>query len=355
MTIRELKYFPFHITFKTPFQNSSQIINERNGFIISLNDELGNETFGECSPLPYFSNERIEDAERILKGLRYQMPGYIIDDDLKAISEMLSEFKLVPSIVFALEQTILSLLIKRDENFSLNAFGKFNPSLGVNAALGFDKMNDILSKMEEKNKNGFKTFKLKVGRINFEDDLDLIKNVRDKFGESIKIRLDANQKWKAEDVNAILEQLSPFNIQYIEEPCPDLEALIKLSETSPIPIAVDESIKSSDDVSKIINESTIRFIVLKPMILNGIISSFGFIKEAERKNINVVISSSFESTVGRSALVFLAAAANHSYDHGLDTQEFFDRDICINPYRVREGKINFSIEKYPPHFDLSYL
>jgi len=355
MTIREFKYFPFSLNFRTPFQTSSQIITQRNGFIISISDELGNSVFGECSPLPGFNYESINDAERILKGLQYQIIGFSVEENLTAISNLLSEFKLVPSIVFALEQAIVSLCVKRNKNFIAESFGDTNSIIQVNAVVGFDKTDNILTKIEEKVKNGFSTFKLKIGRNNFEDDFNLVKNVREKFGESIKIRLDANGKWYEENANANLDRLFQFNIQYIEEPCNGINILNKLSDTSPIPIAIDESVRSIEDTAQIINDSKIKFIVLKPMILGGVISSLELIKEAEKRNKNVVISSSFESAVGRSALVLLASAANHLFAHGLDTSEYFERDICKDPHEVINGKIKFDAENYPPQFDLSRL
>ena len=355
MTISEFKYFPSSLNFRTPFQTSFQIISERKGFIISISDEHGNSAFGECSPLPGFSYESINDVERILKGLRYQIIGFSVEENLTAISNLLSEFKLVPSIVFALEQAIISLCVKRNMNFIAESFGDTNSIIDVNAVIGFDKTENILTKIEEKVKNGFGTFKLKIGRNNFEDDLNLIKNAREKFGESIKIRLDANGKWDEETANSNLDRLSQFNIQYIEEPSSGINILNKLSDTSLIPIAIDESIRSTEDTAKIINDSKIRFIVLKPMILGGVISSLRLIKEAGRKGKNVIISSSFESAVGRSALVLVASVTNHPFAHGLDASEYFEKDICKDPYEVINGKIKFDAENYPPQFDLSRL
>ncbi|MCX6169048.1 MAG: o-succinylbenzoate synthase [Ignavibacteriales bacterium] len=355
MTIKEFKYFPFSLNFKTPFLTSNKVINERNGFIISIYDELGNSAFGEASPLPGFSIENIGDVERILKGLRHQIIGFSVEENLTSISNLLSEFKLVPSIVFALEQAIVGLCVKRNKSFISGAFGNINSVIEVNAILGLDDANNILTKIEGEIQNGYGTIKLKVGRNNFEDDFNLLKNVREKFGELLKIRIDANGKWPREMVNEYLNQISQFNIQYIEEPCANLEILNQLSDTSPIQIAIDESILSINDAKKIINDSNIEFIVLKPMILGGIISSFLLIKEAGRKNKNIIISSSFESAVGKSALVLLAAITDHSFAHGLDTSKNFEKDICKDPYEVKNGKINFNIEKYPPQFDLSRL
>ena len=90
------------------------------------------------------------------------------------------------------------------------------------------------------------------------------------------------------------------------------------------------------------------------MIYGGIISSLQLIKVAGKNNRNVIISSSFESAVGKSALVLLAASISHSFAHGLDTSEYFKQDICKDLFEVENGKIFCDIKNYPPQFDFSF-
>ena len=369
MTIKDFKYAPFTIKLKTPFQTSSQVINERKGVIIKLTDELGNISFGECSPFPGLSSENIEEVIIILNGLSSGVIGLIFQENAEAILKLLSELKLSSSLHFALEQAILSLAIKRNKKFIKEYFGTTKTEIDVNAVLGFDPAENVLSEIELKLNLGYSTFKLKVGRENFEDDLQLIKKIREKFGDKIKLRLDANGKWKQNDVRGLMDyrrgiidnvserlnQISQFDIEYVEEPCNNLNSLIEISKSSPVPISVDESIHSIDDALRIINNSKIDFLILKPMIWGGIISSLDLIKKAEERNKKIIISSSFESVIGKGALVFLASLTNHTFAHGLDTSEFFEKDICTDPFKVEKGKITFEANNYPPQLEHQFL
>ncbi|TSA27584.1 MAG: o-succinylbenzoate synthase [Ignavibacteriales bacterium] len=352
MIIKDFKYFPFSLQLKIPFQSSAQIIKQRNGFIISLRDELGNQSFGEASPLINYSSELMDQVAITLRNLRSQLIDISIEESPDDVSQSLNNYKLVPSVRFALEQAILSLLIIRNKNFVNLFVGNLKSEINVNAVFGFEESINILSEIEGKINSGYNTIKLKVGRDNFEDDLKLIDEVRRRFGKNISIRLDANGKWEFEDAKNYLEQLSSFNIQYIEEPCTNLNDLIKLAEVSPIPIAVDESVHIIEDALEIINNSNIEFIVLKPMVLGGLFSTLRVINEAELKNKKVIISSSFESAIGKSGLVLLASITNHNFAHGLDTSEFFEKDICADSFKVEKGKITFTPENYPPQFNL---
>jgi o-succinylbenzoate synthase len=351
MTLNSFKYFPFALKLNRPFQTSTQTMTGRNGFILSISDELGNTSFGECSPLPGFSLETIEDAERILRGLQYQIIGFSAEDNINSLADLLSEFHLVPSLQFALEQAIIGLMIKRNKNFIKDFFVNVKSEFEVNAVIGFGEEENILNRINEKIKKGYSTFKIKIGRDDFDLDFKLIQSVRAEYGDSIKIRLDANRKWSFENAKSYLDRLSLFHVEYIEEPCNNLTGNLQLAQTSIIPIALDESLSSIEVAYKVINESNINFIVLKPMIYGGIISSIRIIQEAGKKNKNVIISSSFESALGKSALVLLAASINHSFAHGLDTSEYFKQDICKDPFEVKNGKIFCDSKNYPPQFD----
>ncbi|MCX6174696.1 MAG: o-succinylbenzoate synthase [Ignavibacteriales bacterium] len=354
MIIKDFKYFPFSLQLKIPFRSSAQIIKQRNGFIISLRDELGNQSFGEASPLSGFSKETQNDLIQNLSEIKSKSANLFLKEDLSMINDQLSTFELVPSVRFSLEQALISLIIKRNKKFIEEYFSATKQEINVNAVFGFGESKNIFTAIEKKLQIGYNTFKIKIGRENFEDDIILIDEVRKRFGKSITIRLDANGKWKFEDAKNYLERLSPSNIQYIEEPCTNLNKLIKLAEVSPIPIAVDESLISIGEALEIINNSKIEIIIIKPMVLGGLISSFRIIKEAEKKNKKVIISSSFESAVGKSGLALLAAITNHNFAHGLDTSEFFEKDICADSFKVEKGKITFTLENYPPQFNLKF-
>lgn len=355
MILKEIKYSPFSYKLKNPFQTSSGIISERKGFFVSALDELGNNSISECSPLPGFSSESYNEVEKFLSNELKRLLVNEIKSDLFKIKQIASEITKLPSVRFALEQALFGLVMQHDKNFIQNNFYAGKKTIPVNAVIGFDKPENILAKVEKKYIAGYRTFKIKVGRENFSDDYELVKLVREKFSNRITIRLDANGKWDIDSASDNLVKLSEFDIEYIEEPCRNLACLMKLAEHSKIPIAVDESLKTYENVEEVLKTPAIKFLVVKPMILGGIISAAQLIKEAEAYGKKIIISSAFETPIGKSALVFLASLASHNHAHGLDTANMFFNLPITDPYPVQNSHIVFDSENFPPHFDAGHL
>ena len=355
MILKEIKYSPFSYKLKNPFQTSSGIISERKGFFVSVHDELGNDSIGECSPLPRFSYESYIEVEKFLSNELKQLLVNEIESDPGKIKQTVAQFTKLQSVRFALEQAMLGLVMRRDKNFSKNNFYASKKTISVNAVIGFDEPENILAKIEEKYNAGYRTFKIKVGRENFSGDFELVRLVREKFSNRITIRLDANGKWDIDSAVENLAKLSESDIEYIEEPCRNLACLMKLAEHSRIPIAVDESLKTYENVEEVLKTPAIKFFVVKPMILGGIINAAQLIKEAEAYGKKIIISSAFETPIGKSALVFLASLASHNHAHGLDTADMFFNPPITDPYPVQNSHIVFDSENFPPHFDAGHL
>lgn len=66
-------------------------------------------------------------------------------------------------------------------------------------------------------KDGFKSFKVKVGR-NLADDKRRLQVVRSTIGDKCKLMVDANQYWDVKEAIYWMEELSGFGIHWIEEP-----------------------------------------------------------------------------------------------------------------------------------------
>lgn len=353
MIIDELKYFLFHLNFSIPFQSSKNTIRNRAIFIIRIKDKQNNFSYGECSPLPGFSYESIEDVELQLQKLSALLKDFDLGNDLSIIENFSSKRNLFPSVKFGIEQCLLCLLLSRNKNILERKYGLTKKEIYVNAVFGIGGRLDIIAGIEKKMNQGYNTFKIKIGDEKFDNDYTLIESIRKYFGSDIVLRLDVNGKWSKHEAVEHIDKLSKFKIEYIEEPCDRLDHLIELSETSSIPVAVDESINTATDALNIIRSSKIEFVVLKPMIISSIFSTVKLIEEAEKTGKKIIISSSFESAVGKSALVFLAALTNHNYTHGLDTTNQFSKNICKDNFPVSSGKIFFDQSNYPPIFDLT--
>lgn len=341
MIIQEASLIPFYLELKSTFKNSKLAFTNRNGLILKLVDELGNTAYGECSPLEGFSKESIQDAKNELLNFSNNVLNKSVDNFLNVYHSQ--------SVNFCIEQAFYSLQFQRDAELK-NNYHK-SKEIKINAVVGIVNLDEAIKLVADKIKLGYDTVKLKVGRDNPYDDFVLIQKIRDIFGNEIKIRLDANQKWSCDEAIEYLSNLEQFKIEYIEEPCSTTCSNLKTSELTNVQIALDESLTNFETANEFITNSSINFFVIKPTLM-GFENTLKLIESAELKNKVIIISSSFESVIGKSGLVFLAAQTKHNFAHGLDTSEYFLEDILEDFYKPHNSLIYFDINFFPPNFIL---
>ncbi|PIQ09943.1 MAG: o-succinylbenzoate synthase [Ignavibacteriales bacterium CG18_big_fil_WC_8_21_14_2_50_31_20] len=347
MIIQDFSFSSFDIKLKTPFINSSFVINSRKGFIIKITDENNFIGLGEANPLPGLSKETFEDIEIELNKLYYSIKNKALKKESFDISTELNGVAHLPSLLFGVEQAIISLLIKRGELDSLLSKEKVIPVAGL---VGIKSHEETLKNIDDLLADDFKTIKIKLGNNSIEDDIKLVKEVCSRIDDSIKIRLDINGKWNYQQAEFAVNNLPIDKIEFIEQPVSNINEIVMLSDFSPIPIAVDESVNTIQEARDLIELSNIKVIVLKPSILGSIIQSIVLIKLAENLNKKIIISSAFESVIGRSALVLLASIVKGSFAHGLNTAKHFVNDLAKESNSISKGKILFNPFSYPPNF-----
>ena len=83
-------------------------------------------------------------------------------------------------------------------------------------------------------------------------------------------------------------------------------------------------------------------VVLKPMILGGFEKTNQMIQEAHMYGLDTVISSSFESSLGLSALAHLVGSSIRDQGAGLDTLKWFEKNLSKEKIAIQKGKIDLS-------------
>jgi len=335
-----LTYLPYSLKLKIPFETSKSKINERKGFIITIKDSEKFKGVGDAAPLPNFGSETFDEAAKFLTDFKLNLK-IDLTNFLESLQVNLSPLDKFPALRHGFEQAFLNYVCSKT-SVSLNELLNRESSkfVNVNAVIGLSPLNEIGKIVTELIKKGYKTLKLKVGRENFDNDLSVIKEVRSHAGNDIKIRIDANGKWNFNSAKSNLKKLEKFDIEYCEQPVAKSINFIRLREQTTIPLAADESIRSMQDAEDFITKKAASVLILKPMMLGGIINTMKIVDLAKRKKIKVVITSSFESVVGRSFAILAASFLKNETAHGLGTAEYFEKDIVEDPYPVKKGIIS---------------
>jgi len=349
MKLSLIKYFKYSYPFNIPFVTANNSFYNREGFILEIKDEFNNTAFGEAAPLEGYGIETLKESENSINSL-YDFFMKNSFENIFDLNKKLIKYKITNSVVSAV--TFCGLQLSSFNNTEkMNFFNNFNPSIELNAVIGLLNEFDTLNKVESLFQKGFSVIKLKIGRDNFGDDLKIISSISKHF-PSILLRLDVNGNWNLKSALDNISHLEKFNIEYVEEPVIGLYNLVKLADElhdyqSKIKIAADESITSFSDLTRTIRESKINYFVVKPSLIGGIVNILNANKEAEKLKKIIIISSSFETSLGRFQNGLIAGLINNNSAHGVDTTDFLMDDLTDNFYKIRNNFIEIDLNDFP--------
>lgn len=191
----------------------------------------------------------------------------------------------------------------------------------------------------QKVKRGYKELKLKVG-LKLEQDVAMVRAVREAVGDGIGIRVDANGAWKAHKAVQAIKKLEKFDILLVEQPVPrwDIKGLATVRRRVDTPIEVDESLHSIQDARVLIENDACDVFNIKLVKLGGLYNSRKIIILAESGNITCRMGSEGESGLGALACAHLISSAKN-FDYGADGlgRGWYKDDITVENIAVEKG------------------
>ena len=329
---------PLH--FKQPAGTSRGVYTTRQSWFITITspDAPDRKGMGECAPLPDLSCDAIPEYERILTSIcnMFALTGKLSHDMLRPY----------PSMLFGLETALLSFERGGDQLFD-TPFARGEEGIPINGLVWMGNYDEMLARLESKMKEGFRCVKLKIGAIDFDKELDLIRHIRSAFTkEQIELRVDANGGFTPDDAMNRLEQLAKYDIHSIEQPIrqhqwPDMAQLCK---NTPLPIALDEELIGVNIVSMkehLLDTIRPQYIILEPSWHGGMTGSREWIRMAKERGIGSWITSALESNVGLNAIAQFASDVNGpaiTMPQGLGTGMLFTDNIPM-PLEIKGNQL----------------
>lgn len=303
----EITFKKHILRFKQPAGTSRGVYCTRTVWYVSARDDQGNWGVGECAPLPDLSCDAMPDEQYEI--ILTEACRHTIENEGKIPYAFLRPY---PSILFGIETALLSLQgCKRSASPYLlfdNAFSRGETGTIINGLVWMGTYEEMMGRMEEKLALGFHCIKIKIGAIDWEREIGLIRALRERYPkEIVEIRVDANGGFSPEVAMDRLKELARFDIHSIEQPIRQGQwnEMARLCRETPIPIALDEELIGVNEPSeKVRLLDTIRpqYIILKPSLHGGISGSEEWIRFANERGIDYWATSALESNVGLNAI-----------------------------------------------------
>jgi len=341
-------YKKYILNFKSPSGTSRGIMTEKETWFIILEDQ-GSIGVGECGLLRGLSIDDRPDYEEKLQWVCQN-----IDLGKDKLWDELIEF---PSIQFGLEMAFLSLQSKSPFELFPSAFTNGNKNIRINGLVWMGNEAFMKTQIQEKLNQGFTCIKLKIGAIDFEKELELLRYIRQHFdANTIEIRVDANGAFNSQEALEKLNQLAVFELHSIEQPIPknNSDLMANLCKKTPIPIALDEELigvfEASEKVA-LLKKIQPQYIILKPSLVGGCKGTLEWISIANSLNIDWWITSALESNIGLNAITQFTFTLQNPLPQGLGTGGLYTNNFDC-PLEIDSGHIQYNTTK---NWDISNL
>ena len=311
----------YTLNFKFLARTSREAMRQKQTYFVRIGDRIG-----ECALFRGLSADDLPDYEKQLS-LACENP------------DVLSEYS---SIRFGFETTMLP---PSDDT----PFMRGDEGIPINGLIWMGDRNEMRVRIDDKLASGFHILKMKIGGIDFEQEIELLRYIRSRYSADVlELRLDANGSFTPENALERLKYLSDYNIHSIEQPIKagQVREMSRLCEQSPIAIALDEELigtPSKESCAKLLDEIHPQFIILKPALCGGLSGADFWADSAENRGIGWWATSALESNIGLMAIARWVSCRGVTLPQGLGTGQLYTNNIP-SPLYLRGDRLFYNPE-----------
>jgi L-Ala-D/L-Glu epimerase len=291
------------IPLRTPFVTATGVVSERELVVIRLEDDEGRTGWGEAAPLESYD-------------------GVSVDAVWEALLDGPPARDAPPQARTAWELSELDLQARRRGRPLAEPGAE---SIPVNMTLPAGPPAEAVDAAKRGLRAGYSCFKLKVG---LPDDVERVAAVREALGSWPALRIDANGAWTADEAVARIAELSPFDLELVEQPCATLEELAAVRSEVEALIAADESIRTAADVRRAVELGACDAVNIKLAGSGGFLPARDALRAAGEAGMQAWLSSTLDGPWTIAAALQLAAQEHVTLACGLATLDVFDAEIA---------------------------
>lgn len=351
MIFNRLRFVKHVLDFNFEAGTSRGVLHQKPSWIIKLYHHSQPDVagFGECSLIPGLSIDNDAEIEPCLRQIATDF------ENTRTINwQLVSD---LPSVRFGLETAVADFKNHGQRILFPSKFTQGEAGIPINGLIWMGDVAFMRKQISAKLDAGFNCLKLKIGALNFDDELTILREIRKSFSHHVlELRVDANGAFNQTDVFSKLERLNQFQLHSIEQPVKagQWELMKSVCRQSPFPVALDEELIGVTDTEKmsgLLQFIQPQYIILKPGLLGGFTISDEWIRLAESQCIGWWITSALEGNIGLNAIAQYTFVKGNSMHQGLGTGQLFTNNID-SPLMIKGGALFYDSKRSWGQFPL---
>jgi L-alanine-DL-glutamate epimerase-like enolase superfamily enzyme len=345
MKIKDIKVWSVDLGNTKPYTIAFKTIDEVKNAFVEITLENGTTGIGSGNPSEYVVGESLEQC---MEALQEKNIEFLIDRDIRELNQLTFEVwkKLPdnPSARAALDIALYDAFTKFLGVPLVKYLGQKIKKLPTSNTIGIKNVDETIREAEEYIKRGFKVLKVKLGK-DLDEDVERIMKLRERFGNSVVIRIDANQGYTVEQTIQFYGRTYDLDVELIEQPLPakEISALKSLPKEVRRVVAADESLITPSDAIELLKPPKAAGIYnIKLMKCGGISQALKIADVALHEDIDLFWGCNDESIVSITAALHAAFACENTKYIDLDGSLDLAKDVVKGGFILKNGFMSCS-------------
>ncbi|AUD14582.1 dipeptide epimerase [Planococcus sp. MB-3u-03] len=346
--LASIETYRIAVPLKKPFKTALRTVEAAEAVIVHLATQDGRSGFGEAPPTHVITGDTLDGIERAVQLIGAGRIGREIGRHEQLFEKLHKTLVGNTSAKAAVDMALYDLIAQQAGLPLTQYLGGYRESIETDYTVSVNSPEEMAQDAEGYEQDGFTVLKVKVGIDTPEQDLKRIQAIRDRVGNKVTLRLDANQGWDPKSAVRTIRKMEDagFDIELIEQPVPanDIEGMKFVTEHTMTPIMADESVFSPADAKRVLELRAADLINIKLMKAGGIHRALKINALAETFGVPCMTGSMIETKLGLSAAAHFAASQPNITRFDFDAPLMLKEDLLPGGIQYSGKTVRFSNE-----------
>jgi L-alanine-DL-glutamate epimerase-like enolase superfamily enzyme len=314
-----------------PYQSRYRATSAKEALLVRLETDAGQIGWGE-TPVDWI-NKSFEGTPQD------RLRGQVLGRDPFDLEGWYAENTLGPFLASAVEMAMWDLIGHATGQPLYRLLGgAVRRRVELAACMGIRPYAEAKAIARQYVEEGFTTLKTKAGR-DTQEDLEMVRGIRDGVGDRLKLRIDPNQGYAPAVAFPMARDLEKYNLEYFEQPMPQglIGEAARLRRQTTTPIALNESVTTPEVVLQILQLGAADVLLPDTYQGGGILAVKKVAALAEAAGVPCVFHCAHDLGLKTAAMLHVVAStpgfslANDCTYYGLED------DLLEAPHRIERG------------------